>query len=313
MKSVTIIIPYFGKFPQLFKFWWASALNNPTIKFLIFTDNNDVQSEGNITIHHMSFAECKELVQRAYDFQISLPSPYKLCDQKGGYPMIFKDFVGDSDFVGWGDIDLIYGNLRSFITDDVLDHYDVISGWGHLTLLRNTEYWRNFYKLEVDGFLNYKDVFVNPQNFVFDEYWHGGLSDKAVHLHPDKVWNPMCFDDLEIPMRHIDFFSSNRRGFENQNLIFEYSDGQMWRIYLQADRIYREPTMYVHFQRRLNLLRFDVNASEHYLIVPNEIIQFEKLTVQKIRKWTQCDLLTQKYFEIFYRVENKLKRLHLGL
>jgi hypothetical protein len=49
MKSIIIIIPYFGKLPPIFKFWRQSAINNPTIDFLFFTDCN-IQSTDNIKV-----------------------------------------------------------------------------------------------------------------------------------------------------------------------------------------------------------------------------------------------------------------------
>ena len=38
MKKITIIICYFGKLPNYYKIWEYSAINNPTINFLLVTD-----------------------------------------------------------------------------------------------------------------------------------------------------------------------------------------------------------------------------------------------------------------------------------
>ena len=43
------------------------------------------------------------------------------------------------DFWGYCDIDLIFGNIRKFITDDILDKYDKILSRGHFTLFRNKD------------------------------------------------------------------------------------------------------------------------------------------------------------------------------
>lgn len=309
MHKITVIIPYFGKFPSLFPFWWASALNNPTIHFLVITDDKEIHSEGNIEVLNMNFEECKDIIQGCYSFPIAMPSPYKLCDQKGSYPFIFKEFVMDADFVGWGDVDLIYGDLRHFLTDEVLNNYDFISGWGHLTLLRNNDYWREFFKLDVDGLPNYKNVLSSPSNYGFDEYWHGGLADKALLLHPDKVWNPMCFDDLRIPEAHINFKSGNRRMFENDHLIFEYEEGRMYRVYLIGDNLYKEQTMYVHFKRRMNTLKLEITPCQHYLIVPNKIISYTGYDILKVYKWSHCGLARQLFYYIKIKAAAKIYKI----
>ena len=39
MYSIAYVVPYFGKFPKEFQFWLLSCKCNPTIDWLIFTDD----------------------------------------------------------------------------------------------------------------------------------------------------------------------------------------------------------------------------------------------------------------------------------
>ena len=39
----------------------------------------------------------------------------------------FSEIIADYDFWGIGDIDIVYGDIRSFINDEILNEYDVIS------------------------------------------------------------------------------------------------------------------------------------------------------------------------------------------
>lgn len=309
MTKIKIIIPYFGTFPPQFKFWWASALNNPNVGFLLVTDNKNVKTEANIQVVQMSFAECQVRVQKLFPFKVALASPYKLCDFKPCYSLIFSDLLDEVDFVGWGDLDLIYGDIRSFITEEVLAQYDMISGWGHLTLLRNNDYWRHFFELQVDGFQCYKEVYQSPKSFGFDEYWHGGLSDKAMSLHPNKVWDPRPFDDLRTPESNRNFCSSSQRLYKSDHLMFQYQDKQMWRIYLLGDKIYKEPTMYMHFKRRQKLLKVCTDNTENYLVIPNRIIDEEPLTLRKVYHWTHCGHLCQYGYTLKCKVVRKLKKI----
>ena len=39
MKSICYVVPYFGKFPVSFPLWLVSCGANPTVDWLIFTDD----------------------------------------------------------------------------------------------------------------------------------------------------------------------------------------------------------------------------------------------------------------------------------
>lgn len=51
MKSIALVIPYFGKFKDYYKFWLQSCANNPTVDFFIFTD--DLQFISNVNKSEM--------------------------------------------------------------------------------------------------------------------------------------------------------------------------------------------------------------------------------------------------------------------
>lgn len=46
MNRIAIIIPYFSKFNNYFKFWLESAHANQDVDFLVFTDNNHYACDG---------------------------------------------------------------------------------------------------------------------------------------------------------------------------------------------------------------------------------------------------------------------------
>lgn len=170
-KKIALLYPYYGKFPWYFKFFIESCKYNPSVDFIIFTDIKIVQElPKNVIVIKYSFLELKKLIIEKVGFSVSLTSPYKLCDFKPAYGVIFSEFITDYDFWGHGDIDLIFGNIRMFMTDEVLDNFDVISVrdeyvTGFFTLFRNNESINKLYKESKD----YKFVFQNEKNFVFDE------------------------------------------------------------------------------------------------------------------------------------------------
>ncbi len=96
-------------------------------------------------------------------------SPYKLCDLKPALGCIHRDIIATYDYFGLGDIDVIYGNLRRFITSEMLSkhliatHPDRVSG--HFCLLKNTDEMRNMFR----KIPNWKKLLENPEHRGVDE------------------------------------------------------------------------------------------------------------------------------------------------
>lgn len=75
---------------------------------------------------------------------------YKLCDLRPMCGALFESEIRGYDFFGYGDIDVIYGDIRKFYTDEVLKN-NVISTapkfiTGHLALIRNVRWLRNAFR-----------------------------------------------------------------------------------------------------------------------------------------------------------------------
>jgi len=58
-------------------------------------------------------------------FEVDIESEYKLCDFKPAYGLIFSEHFKDYDFWGYCDIDIIFGNIRAYMTDVLLNEYDI--------------------------------------------------------------------------------------------------------------------------------------------------------------------------------------------
>jgi hypothetical protein len=171
VHKICFIIPYFGKnFPDYFDYFIKSAKWNPTIDFLIFTDINYFCEEPNITFEKFSLKDFNLLATDKLEMTISIDEPYKLCDFKPAYGKIFEDYLSDYEFWGHCDIDLIFGNIRNFMNEKVLNNYDVISSRkeylsGFFTLYRNNNEINNLFKKSKDWVM----IFKEKENFCFDE------------------------------------------------------------------------------------------------------------------------------------------------
>lgn len=292
MQRIVIIFPYFGTLPPQYKMWRASALLNPSVDFMFFTDA-DVQPADNIIVHRMSFCGFKKLVQKAFDFQVVLNRPYKLCEYKQAYGYILKDYIKEYDFWGFGDLDLVYGDIRAFITDDVLRHKFLL-GWGHLTLLRNDEDAVTYFMKQIPGFQSYKEAFTTSEITFFDEYGYNGCSDKWRNCRPEDCWLEWPFDNASKPKQSY-HFNSLTRGW--QQVIFEHIDNKLFMIRFNNGKIEKKESLYAHFQHR-GFMKDRVTNYQHFLVIPRAIIDYPRHFVDfKLRWYCRNRSWMTKYYQ----------------
>jgi hypothetical protein len=150
-KSIIMVMPYFGQWPEWINLFMISCQWNPTINWVFITDCNiPACAPDNARFINMSYDEYRELVSQRLGIRFPNALPYKLCDYKPAYGFIHEDLVADFDYFGFGDIDVIYGNIRQFYTPEVLTH-NLISTHdlrlsGHFCLIRNNDRMRNAFR-----------------------------------------------------------------------------------------------------------------------------------------------------------------------
>jgi hypothetical protein len=170
--KIVLITCWYGEYPWYFPYFLHSCAYNPTVDFVIITDNPSVVSQkpGNVKIIYKTLEDIKTTASKKLGFSISIESPYKLCDFKPAYGFIFPEITKGYDFWGHGDIDVMYGNIRAFMTEEVLHNNDIISSrhdfvTGTFCLFRNNRQMNTLFKQSKD----YKVVFSNAEHYCFDE------------------------------------------------------------------------------------------------------------------------------------------------
>lgn len=291
MKKIVLIFPYFGILPPQYPAWRATALCNPTIDFLFFTDA-DVEPSDNIIVHRMLFNDFQQIAQNAFDFPISLNRPYKLCEFKQAYGYILKDYIKEYDFWGYGDLDLVYGDIRTFLTDSVLE-YKFILGWGHLTLLHNDEDSTTYFMKPVAGYQSYQDAFTTTKITYFDEYGYKGCSDKWRDCRPKDCWLEWPFDNASKPKQSY-HFNSQTRGWKQ--VIFEHIGNKLYMLRFHNGRLEKKESLYAHFQHR-GFMKDRVADYSHFLVTPRAIIDYPKRFVNiRLRFYCRNRLLMTMYY-----------------
>lgn len=93
--SVALILPYYGKFPNYFPLWLKSAGANTNFTFMIFTDEDmsGYDVPANVHVHNMTLEDIRKRAAKHLGFEAVLTVPYKLCDYKPMYGLIFQDYL----------------------------------------------------------------------------------------------------------------------------------------------------------------------------------------------------------------------------
>lgn len=303
MKSIIVIFPHFGTLPPQYNMWRASAVGNPDIDFLFFTDC-DVEPAKNIIVHKMSFDDFRKIVQSKFKFSIVLDRPYKICDYRPAFAYILSEHVKEYDFWGWGDLDVVYGDIRHFVTDDVLSRYKMISGYGHFTLYKNDDYTNTFFMKEVDGYVSYKDAFTQKRSMYFDEYEYKGFGDKWRGCHPDDCWLEWPFDNASKPKQSYHFNSLTR---DWQQVIFEHTGNKLYMLRFHHGKLEKKESLYAHFQHR-GFMKDRVTDYSHFLVTPRAIIDYPRHFVTLRLRWLcRNRTLVTKYYQWKDRILWKLE------
>lgn len=143
------IIPYFGKWPEWIELYFYSCGRNPMIDFIFYTDCPlPMHRYANTIFHHCSYEDYCQLVSKRLGIDFHVRNPYKLTDLKPFMGIIHKEELKGYDFWGFGDLDLVYGNLTMIVNEENLNRYELITTHnyhiaGHFTICRNNEKWRN--------------------------------------------------------------------------------------------------------------------------------------------------------------------------
>lgn len=244
MKRLVLISVYFGKYPDYFNLWLESASKNENIDFLLVGDCDISKYSplpSNIKTINISFSDLKSKIQKKFDFDITLDTPYKLCDYKPIYGFLFEEEISEYAYWGHFDLDTILGDIDKFLPKE---GYEKIYQFGHLCIYKNT--YENNRRFMLDGGVGYKRAFTTSFNMIFDEL--PGMNKKFEILNiPQYISN----DFADIARRRLNFTLNSELCRKNYNYqIFYYESGHVFRDYYVNGQICKDEFNYIHFSHR---------------------------------------------------------------
>lgn len=285
-KRMYAFIPHYGAVPNYFQLYLDSLAINDDILTVFFITDIDLSSyklPKNFIPIKMDIDEIRgrlsALLYKTYNKFVApaklLVNNYKFVDIKILYPILFEDIIAQykikaTDFVGWGDCDLIYGKISNFL--NLNDGYGIIGGLhGHLTAIENDEEFKN-------NFTNIPNYFQlvtdNSRSFITDEIAYRQPLQKFLALNKIKMFNthehfcdiiPPVFYELWRP--DYKNYSSNFFDLYNpkKNIKHVYVDKKNKKSTVYYDNGSEREVLYTHMQKRQMDLPFSSYEDGYYI------------------------------------------------
>lgn len=255
-KLCALILPYFGRFNNYFQLFLDSCGENHSYNWLIFTDNNEAyRFPENVQVIKCTLDDVKKIAQQKFGHEVCLNNPYKLCDYKPAYGFLFEEYIGEYEYWGHCDCDLIFGNLDKLLTP-ILRGYDKCFAAGYLTIYKNNFQNNRRFMNQMDGRCLYREAFTSNNIFVFDEDFKNHenvhtlfINDNAVVYETDLSMNAAISSAKYIRS----YYDSASHGFKHETYKearYYWKNGDLFRIMCNGNELYAEEFIYMHFQLR---------------------------------------------------------------
>lgn len=106
---------------------------------------------NNVKLQRISWPGFKTWISNILGLDYNPDNPYSVCNLRPMFGLIFQDELEGYDLFGWCDIDVVWGDIRSIYTEEVL-RANVVSSdsaitSGHFLLIKNEQWLRDAYLL----------------------------------------------------------------------------------------------------------------------------------------------------------------------
>lgn len=266
----------------------------------------------------MSFDKFKNYLKNKFEFPIALENAYKLCDLKPAYGYIFEEEIKAYDFWGHCDVDLIFGNIRNFLSDSVFENFDKILSWGHLSIYRNSYEVNRWFKTlpPIEPKYAYDKVFQFPDNLAFDEFggkksWGGMI--KMIRNSGISIYDEMDFDDIRqtqwsfYSLRPVAGKTYSLKLLSRMPSYYSYKDGILLRHIMTPDGEDVSESLYVHFQKR----KMDVASgidNNNFFIVPNIFLpsttSLKEIWERSGYRWIYLPYIKRRFHNMIRKIKN---------
>ena len=152
MDTIAVFGMYFGQLPSWIDNFVETCKYNPSVTWFLFVDGPaPLNRSANVRVVHLTNQELGHRLKERLGVVGRITNGYKLCDLRPVFGELFADYLGGFDFWGHCDLDVMWGSLRTFLTPQCLNDFDVISGdpgrlCGPFTTYRNEPLINSLYR-----------------------------------------------------------------------------------------------------------------------------------------------------------------------
>ena len=259
-KPIALVQVWLGKLPDYFEYHYDTCLNQ-NIDFYIFTDQevDPKFNAPNVKFVPMNTETIEKRLLTKTGREIKIKNNYKFCDIRPAYADIFEEYLVGYDYVGWYDIDTLFGDVLAWF-GPYFNNFDAISFGedghiynrlsGPLTIVRNiprmTRAYANdpvFYEtMKVEEYAEYDErkftELLRKSGISYKIIFGAGNMDSmSWKIQFDAVWSggKLYVEGKEKLLYH--FYRKGITKFERKgNSIvagrkFEYEDDFLWVTY----------------------------------------------------------------------------------
>ena len=233
MYKIIVMGTYFGNWPKWFPAFFLSCQTVKDIDWLFFTDC----PIPNVTCPHIKFIpmnleQLNHLASEKLGFPIQKDS-YSQLDIRPAYGVIFEEYFTGYDFWGHCDFDVIWGNIRHFITDSILNQHQIISSRkdqlaGHFTLWKNEPKTNTLFKFVPE----YRQAFSNAKHVNFDEHIMSKfLANQLTSNNDIKIYwsKKIVVGRIELKNKPKGWYWKNGKIFDKENQEHIYIHFMPWK------------------------------------------------------------------------------------
>lgn len=262
MHKILVIIPYFGRLPNYFQAFLNSCRNSAILDFLLLTDDQSLyEFPENFKVIYQDFDQLKNIIHLKFGKSAYADLPYKLCDYKSLYGYLFEEHLQDYQFWAHSDIDLLFGDVDSFLKKINYEEYDRVFPHGHFSIYKkDTSIMKLFLSNPANNFPQFFDF-----NFVKKTTYPCHFDEIAANIIL-KENNKKFFEKSFHANTHVLLYNFLIGGGNSKvPELMVYENGKIFQLQKKDQLIERHEYMYIHLQGKKLTTNY-VTASDSFII-----------------------------------------------
>ena len=249
-RRIALLACYFGDLPPYAGLVFRTMGMNSELDWFFITDRTpNFDLPANVHLRIRSLKSVADRCAEICGFPIEIHAPYDICSLRPVFGLCFAEYLGGYGFWGHVDMDVIYGDILSFLPNSVLDSHDRILCRGHLSIYRNNHTVNHAFMLPTPGGMDYRKTFKNLSTRPFLDEWQGIW--KIMRYHRFHQYHDEFIADIRPPSRYrIGRFEAEELP-NHRHQIFYWHGGKTFQAYYHREGgLFDREVAYIHFQKR---------------------------------------------------------------